>query len=97
MGVPVITTLGDHHAARVSASLLRAAGHPELVAADTDEFARLAAALAGDLDRIGALRNGLRDELRASPLLDAKTYALTVHAALRNLFQEGAGAYARSR
>ena len=96
MGVPVITTLGDHHAARVSASLLRAAGHPELVAADSAEFARLAAALAGDLDRIGALRKGLRDELRASPLLDAKTYALTVHAALRNLFEERAGASARS-
>lgn len=96
MGVPVITTLGDHHAARVSASLLRAAGHPELVAADTTEFARLAASLASDTNRLSALRKGLRDTLRASPLLDARTYAHAVHAALRNLFQEGPGASARS-
>lgn len=97
MGVPVITTLGDHHAARVSASLLRAAGHPELVAADTTEFARLAASLASDTNRLSALREGLRDTLRASPLLDARTYANAVHTALRNLFQEGPGASARSR
>ncbi|MFM7808543.1 MAG: tetratricopeptide repeat protein, partial [Planctomycetota bacterium] len=42
MGVPVVAMLGDRHAARVSASLLHAAGHAELVAKDADAFVQLA-------------------------------------------------------
>jgi predicted O-linked N-acetylglucosamine transferase (SPINDLY family) len=63
MGVPVVTTLGDRHAARVSASLLHAAGHPELVASDADAFVRIAASLAQDRPRLDALRTSLRTSL----------------------------------
>ena len=87
MGVPVITTLGDHHAARVSASLLHAAGHPDFVGKDAAEFVRLASDLARDTARLASLRSGLRAELLRSPLLDATAYASRLHAALRNLFE----------
>jgi len=88
MGVPVVTTLGDRHAARVSASLLHAAGHPELVAESDAAFVDLAANLARDRGRVAALRANLRTELTTSPLLDAPAYAARLHAALRACWRE---------
>ena len=87
MGVPVVALLGDRHASRVSASLLSAAGHPEWVAGDADGFVRIAAALAGDLPRLASIRASLRDELRASPLLDSAAYAQRFHAAIRECWR----------
>ena len=87
MGVPVVAVLGDRHASRVSASLLSAAGHPEWVADDADGFVRIAAALAGDLPRLASIRASLRDELRASPLLDSTAYAQRFHAAIRGCWR----------
>jgi predicted O-linked N-acetylglucosamine transferase (SPINDLY family) len=95
MGVPVVTTLGDHHAARVSASLLHATGHPECIGKDAQDFARIASELARDTDRLAALRSGLRTEMLRSPLLDAKAYAARLHAALRDLFQNPVAGNAR--
>jgi len=87
MGVPTVTTLGDRHAARVSASLLHAAGHAELVAKDAEDFVRLSAALAQDRARLSTLRANLRAELRASPLCDAPAYAARFHAAIRECWK----------
>ena len=87
MGVPVVTLEGDRHAARVGASLLRAAGLPELVAPSTEGFAGTAAALAGDGARLAALRTGLRARLRASPLLDDRAWAERFHGALREAWR----------
>jgi predicted O-linked N-acetylglucosamine transferase (SPINDLY family) len=83
MGVPVITTLGDRHAARVSASLLHAVGHPEWVAKDAADFARLGAALAADRAALGGLRGSLRGQMAASTLCDARAYGDRFHAAIR--------------
>ena len=83
MGVPVVTLLGDRHSARVSASLLHAAGFPEWVATDAEQFARIAAELAHDREALTSLRVTMRDRLRASTLLDAPAYAARLHAALR--------------
>ena len=88
MGVPVVAMLGDRHAARVSASLLHAAGHPELVAKDADAFVQLAASLAQDRARLATLRADLRGELRASPLCDAPAYAARFHAAIRDCWKQ---------
>jgi predicted O-linked N-acetylglucosamine transferase (SPINDLY family) len=87
MGVPVITTLGDRHAARVSASLLHACGHAELVAKDPEAFVALAKTLATDRARLSALRSNLRGELRTSPLCDAPAYAARFHAAIRECWK----------
>lgn len=77
MGVPVVTLapLASMHAHRVSASLLRAAGLPELIAESAEEYVSTSAALAGDGRRLAALRSGLRERLRASPLCDAPGFA----------------------
>ena len=87
MGVPVVAIRGDRHSARVGESLLAAAGCPELVAADDDGFVRIAGGLAGDRERLAALRYGLRARLAASPLLDADAYAARFHAALRDAWR----------
>jgi predicted O-linked N-acetylglucosamine transferase (SPINDLY family) len=70
MGVPVVSRAGDVHMSRVGASLLRCAGLDELVAESDAQYVELAVALAGDAPRRARLRAGLRDRLRASPLLD---------------------------
>jgi len=88
MGVPVITMLGDRHAARVSGSLLHAAGLDRWIAPSAPHFARIAADLAGDRASLATWRHSLRDRLRASPLLDAAAYATRLHAALRDLYSQ---------
>jgi predicted O-linked N-acetylglucosamine transferase (SPINDLY family) len=88
MGVPVVALRGDRHASRVAASLLTAAGHPEWVAEDTDGFVRIASALVADMPRLALIRTSLRDELRDSPLLDAKAYAQRFHSAIRGCWRE---------
>ncbi len=87
MGVPVVTIAGDRHAARVGASLLDAAGHPEWVAKTPEEFVSIAAGLATDRARLASLRAGLRGEIRASPLCDQVAYARRFHGALRDAWR----------
>lgn len=81
-GVPVVTLAGDAHMSRVGVSLLDAVGLGELAAPDEDAYVRLAAELATDTPRLTALRRGMRDRLRASPLLNGATYARRVEDAL---------------
>lgn len=88
MGVPVVTRVGDRHAARVGASLLAAVGLEELVANDDDAFAAICARLARDRAALEALRHGLRDRLRTSPLTDADGYRTRFTRAIRALWQE---------
>lgn len=85
MGVPVVATLGDRHAARVSASLLQAGGFPEWITPDDETFARVAVALASDRGRLAALRSSMRDRLRGSALLDGPAWARRMLAALERL------------
>jgi predicted O-linked N-acetylglucosamine transferase (SPINDLY family) len=92
MGVPVVSLAGDRHASRVGASLLRAIGHPEWVAADWEDYATKAAALAAEPAKLAAIRAGLRDELRRSPLLDHAGQAARFSAALRAMWREACAA-----
>jgi predicted O-linked N-acetylglucosamine transferase (SPINDLY family) len=92
MGVPVVTLKGDLHASRVGASLLTAAGLPDLIAATPEEFVRKAAALAADRPALAALRAGLRDRLRASALCDGPAYARRMDSALRRMWRGWCGA-----
>lgn len=75
MGVPVISRAGEVHASRVGASLLSAAGLPELAATGDDEYVRIASGLAGDAARLGVLRASLREQLMQSSLCDQAAYA----------------------
>lgn len=87
MGVPVVTMLGTTHAARVSASLLHAAGLDELVADSPDAYLRIARGLALDRSRVVELRRTLRSRLLASALCDAPAYAQRFESAVRDLWR----------
>jgi protein O-GlcNAc transferase len=83
MGVPVVTKMGESHAARVGVSLLSAIGHSEWIAQTSDDYVRIAAALAADRSKLAATRAVLRDEMRASALLDHAGQTARFAAALR--------------
>ncbi len=87
MGVPFVSLSGDRHAGRVGASLLRSIGLDRLLARTADDYIELAIELADDLDALAALRAGLRSRMRASPLCDAKAFALAMEAAYRDFWR----------
>jgi tetratricopeptide (TPR) repeat protein len=88
MGVPVVTLRGDRHAARVGASLLTAVGLERLIAPSADAYVATAVGLARDLAGLAALRAGLRERMRASPLTDGAGFGRTVEAAYRTMWRD---------
>jgi predicted O-linked N-acetylglucosamine transferase (SPINDLY family) len=88
MGVPVVTLAGATHVSRVGVSLLKAVGLAELVARDADDYVRIAAELAADRDRLAALRQGLRERMARSPLVDAAGYARRFQALLESAWRQ---------
>jgi predicted O-linked N-acetylglucosamine transferase (SPINDLY family) len=87
MGVPVVSLAGRSHVGRVGVSQLSNLGLSELIARDEDDYVEIAARLAGDLPRLAALRSGLRERLRASPLMDAPRFTRHLEAAYRSMWQ----------
>ena len=69
-GVPVLTCPGDHLPARVAASLLHAAGLPELVVADLAAYEETAVRLAEDRVALAGLRARVAAARTDSPLYD---------------------------
>lgn len=88
MGAPVVTLLGTHHVARVTASLLHRIGLDDLVADSPDAYLDIAAKLAGDLDRLENLRQTLRPRMQASPLCNPYGFAAQVEAAYRRMWKD---------
>lgn len=86
MGAPFVTLASRPSMGRVGSGALTGVGHPEWIASTEDEYVDIAAALAGDLPRLAALRVGLRDEMRRSALMDELGFAREVEAAYREMF-----------
>jgi predicted O-linked N-acetylglucosamine transferase (SPINDLY family) len=80
-GVPVLTCAGRAFAARVASSALKAAGLPELIAADLAEYERRALELARQPGHLAALRSRLLQSGRSSPLFDTGRYTQDLEAA----------------
>ncbi len=87
MGVPVVTLRGDRHAGRVGASLLSQIGLTDLVADSVENYVEIAAALAGDRERLTDLRGSLRPRMAASPLCDGPAFARKIEAAFRRMWR----------
>ena len=81
-GVPVLCFDGDRWAARQGASLLRAAGLDELVAADEADYVARGIALGGGF---AAERAAMRERLAASSLMDSATLAGELERIFRSL------------
>ena len=87
MGVPVLTLAGQSFLSRQGVGILMNAGLPEWVAADADDYVARAAFHAGDMQRLAKLHNGLRQQVLASPIMDARRFAMHFEAALRGMWQ----------
>lgn len=86
-GVPVLTCPGAAFAGRVAASLLEAAGLPEGIAGNLQQYEALALSLAADPGRLGALRARLAAQRQTSPLFDAERYRRGLEAAYTLMWQ----------
>jgi predicted O-linked N-acetylglucosamine transferase (SPINDLY family) len=71
MGVPVLCLRGQEIISRQSAAVSRAAGVEGFTADDLAGYTQLALAWSRDLERLAAVRAGLRETLARSPLCDA--------------------------
>jgi predicted O-linked N-acetylglucosamine transferase (SPINDLY family) len=86
MGVPVVALGGQGaHCGRVGASLLTAAGCPEWIARNEDDYVRMAAALAADLEQLAAIRAALRPRLAKSSLCDGAAMARALEEAFATM------------
>jgi predicted O-linked N-acetylglucosamine transferase (SPINDLY family) len=88
MGVPVITLVGKTVVGRAGLSQLTNLGLQELAAHSPDEFVRLVVELAGDLPRLQALRTGLRERMKQSPLMDAEGFARGIEEAYQAMWRK---------
>lgn len=86
MGVPVLTLAGERFLARQGVGLMMNAGLPDWIAADPDAYVARAAAHAGDLPRLAALRRSLREQVQASPVFDATLFANDFSVAMRGMW-----------
>jgi len=79
-GLPLLTYQGHSFPARVAASLLHAAGLPELVTLDEDAYERRAIELATDPEQLTAIRAKLDASRQSCPLFDTARFARNIEA-----------------
>jgi predicted O-linked N-acetylglucosamine transferase (SPINDLY family) len=85
MGSPVVTLAGATHVSRVGVSLLTAVGLEEFICANRDEYIAKAVSLAMDTNRLTALRAGMRERLKTSPIMDAPAFARAFEGSLAEI------------
>jgi protein O-GlcNAc transferase len=86
-GLPIVTCLGDAFAGRVAASLLHAAGLPELITSDLDQYEQLALRLAREPDLLAELRSKLNVNRGRFPLFDTGRFARNLEAAYHTIWE----------
>jgi predicted O-linked N-acetylglucosamine transferase (SPINDLY family) len=80
-GVPVLTCKGGTFAGRVAASLLHAAGLPELVTESLDAYEAMALRLAGDRAMLRDLKKRLAANRNTHPVFDTASFTRNLEAA----------------
>jgi predicted O-linked N-acetylglucosamine transferase (SPINDLY family) len=86
-GVPVLTVPGDTNTSRVCESLVRAAGLPELVCRDWQDYEDRAVGLALDRDLLQAQRDRVRQSRIDGHLFETARFAARFDAALERMWQ----------
>lgn len=70
MGVPLVSMEGQHFKSRLSTGILSYLGRTEWLAHSADEYLQIAQTLASDIQQLDTLRQGLREEVEHSPLMN---------------------------
>jgi predicted O-linked N-acetylglucosamine transferase (SPINDLY family) len=97
MGVPVVTFPGETFAGRHGLAHLSAAGVHETIARNAAEYVEVAVTLARDVERLAALRAGLRSRVAASPLCDGARFARHFEGLMREVWERAVSAEAKTR
>ncbi len=87
VGVPVLTVLGETFVSRVAASLVTAAGLPELVAPNLQDYERIALNLARDRRRLRKLRERLIGNRQNCALFDSTSYTRDLEALMIRMIE----------
>jgi protein O-GlcNAc transferase len=85
-GLPLISCPGDTFASRVSASLVTAAGLPELVVRDFSEYETLAVRLAKSPEELRGLRQKLAAQRDSCPLFDTPRFVRNLERAFEAMW-----------
>jgi predicted O-linked N-acetylglucosamine transferase (SPINDLY family) len=88
MGVPVVTLVGERHAGRVGASILKRVGLENLVASNVDQYIELARSLAADRDRLQEMRLNMRDRMQKSNLMDSELFTNHLEEVYRGMWDK---------
>jgi predicted O-linked N-acetylglucosamine transferase (SPINDLY family) len=86
-GVPIVAIEGERMISRQTSAMLRLLGAEDLIARTRDEYVALAVRWARDKERLGSMRQSLRERMRASPLCDGPRFARNLEAVLRESWQ----------
>ena len=86
MGVPVVTLPQAMIAGRQTASMLVNLAMPELIARDEADYVAIAVDLARDRNRLAAIRSGLRERFRNSPLVAYERFTRDLEDAYRAMW-----------
>ena len=87
MGLPVVTCRGDTFAGRVAASVLTAAGLPELVTETLDDYEALALRLARDPQALASIKAKLAANRETEPLFDVARFTRHLEAAFATMHE----------
>ncbi len=87
-GLPVLTRQGQSFPARVAASVLHAAGMPELVTTTVEGYEALALHLATHPVELKALRDKLASHGRSQPLFDTDAFCRNLEAIYTSLWRK---------
>jgi predicted O-linked N-acetylglucosamine transferase (SPINDLY family) len=87
MGLPVLTCSGDTFTSRVAASLLNAAGLPELITKDLNEYEAKAMELASSPEKLNGLKRQLLDHREQLALFDMEKFAKNLERIYTDLHQ----------
>lgn len=74
MGVPIVGRYGPNMHQRLNHALVNHCGLGDLSVATPEAYFETAVALANDVPRLKALRHGLRDRVKASPIYDVEGF-----------------------
>ena len=85
MGLPVLTCAGDTFSSRVAASLLQAAGLPELATNSLEEYEALAKQLATQPAKLSALKDKLVNLRDTTALFDTPRFVANLEQAYRRM------------
>jgi predicted O-linked N-acetylglucosamine transferase (SPINDLY family) len=84
----VLNLVGARNLSRNGLSVLSAAGLTEFAAATQEEYIQVATRFANDLPALAAIRAGMRERLKGTPLLDQQRFTRNLENIYRDVWRK---------